>query len=235
MPHKIKPEYKMILYPKNYNNLSFDYENCIEFDSIIEVTWSEDSYALYYAENKRSNDTLYTTRLTSNAIRGVSAIAMNPIAVGGTASNLIEAHGQETAKYQKAQDTQDSLGGNQSSVGLLLNENRFGYTIYQMSVDLDTAKCIDNYFSCYGYAVKRVKKPNLYKSNAHLRQYWNYLQTQNCHIAIKNNGINEKNIQKIEDIFNKRVTFWEVLTINENDDISHTGDYDYFGFVNPTT
>lgn len=61
---------------------------------------------------------------------------------------------------------------------LLTYMGMLNYRIYYMKIRPEYAEMIDNYFSCYGYAVKRVKRPNI-KS----RTEWNYIKTTGCTIS----------------------------------------------------
>lgn len=61
---------------------------------------------------------------------------------------------------------------------LLTYMGMLNYRIYYMKIRPEYAEMIDNYFSCYGYAVKRVKRPNI-KS----RTEWNYVKTTGCTIS----------------------------------------------------
>lgn len=91
---------------------------------------------------------------------------------------------------------------------------RKGFTIYVKTIRKEYAQIIDSFFTCYGYAVKRVKKPNLFASNSTLRPYWNYLKTLNCLIHAKpGKGLPQEAESTIASIFNKGITFWESLDI----------------------
>lgn len=62
------------------------------------------------------------------------------------------------------------------------------------------AKHIDDFFSMYGYAINRVKAPNLTG-----RQYWNFIQTENCVIG---GDIPASSKDAIARIFDGGITFW---------------------------
>ena len=61
---------------------------------------------------------------------------------------------------------------------LLTYMGMLNYRIYYMKIRPEYAEMIDNFFTCYGYAVKRVKRPNI-KS----RTEWNYIKTTGCTIS----------------------------------------------------
>ena len=70
----------------------------------------------------------------------------------------------------------------------------------RVSVTAQMAEVIDNYFDMYGYAVKRVKYPNV-----HSRQYWNYIKTIGCNI---HGDIPADSHRKLCKIFDDGMTFW---------------------------
>ena len=70
----------------------------------------------------------------------------------------------------------------------------------QVHLRENEAKHIDDFFSCYGYAINRVKQPNLTG-----RQYWNFVQTENCVIA---GDMPSSSKDAIARIFDGGITFW---------------------------
>lgn len=227
------PEFNGIIYPRLYNNIRNDYENSLNVNLQSESTWSEDSYALYFAQEKNGD----TAKFQSNVISGALAYVAGETATYATNNPIFGIYGDIKAldkiqssytdykvKEINAKNLRDQYIGSIVSNGLLKAQNRMGFTIYEIGIDIETAKQIDNYFSCYGYSVNKVKKPNLFHSS-HLREHWNYLKTNGCHIKSKNSGINFEDIDKIENIFNNGVTVWNSF--------SRIGDYGNFE-NNPT-
>ena len=79
----------------------------------------------------------------------------------------------------------------------------YGYLNFyfiQVHVRENEAKHIDDFFSCYGYAINRVKAPNLTG-----RQYWNFVQTKDCIIA---GDMPSSSKEAIARIFDGGITFW---------------------------
>lgn len=88
--------------------------------------------------------------------------------------------------------------------GLMLSLNEFGFHFYNARIKDEYAKIIDDYFTKFGYAQKRLGKPNI-----KARPYWTYIETKDCAIKPANNkGINAEHIRKISDIYDKGITFW---------------------------
>lgn len=80
--------------------------------------------------------------------------------------------------YYAHQAVPDSVVTKANAPSLLTYMGMLNYRIYYMKIRPEYAEMIDNYFSCYGYAVKRVKRPNI-KS----RTEWNYIKTTGCTIS----------------------------------------------------
>lgn len=89
----------------------------------------------------------------------------------------------------------------------LMQVGNFGCVIYNAHIKPEYAAIIDDYFTKYGYATKRVKKPNL-----NSRPYWNYIETKNCNIDQSYNGVvkglNIEDTRKLSDIYDHGITFW---------------------------
>lgn len=60
---------------------------------------------------------------------------------------------------------------------------------------------IDDYFTMFGYAIKRVKVPN-----RNSRPHWNYVKTIGCTLT---GSIPSDDMKKICNIYNNGITFWK--------------------------
>ena len=87
------------------------------------------------------------------------------------------------------------------SKGMLgMANGEFGYHFYYARIKDEFARIIDDYFTRYGYAVKRNKKPN---RNA--RPHWTYTKVIGCTIKA---SIPAPDVRAICDIYNNGITFW---------------------------
>lgn len=95
----------------------------------------------------------------------------------------------------------------------LYNAGYFDFVFEAMHIREEFARCIDEYFTMYGYATNRVKVPN---RNA--RPKFNYVKTANCCIkAATTSGVPCDDAEKICNIYNRGITFWK--------DADDVGDY----------
>lgn len=92
-----------------------------------------------------------------------------------------QAHGSQTSIINMATGTQ-------------------GFRCYRAHIHPTYIKIIDDYFTKYGYAIRRVKTPN-----THVRQYWTYTKTVGCTITGSLPADDERIITQIYD---KGITFF---------------------------
>lgn len=94
----------------------------------------------------------------------------------------------------------DTIVTKANAPSLLTYMNMLSYRIYYMKIRPEYARIIDNFFSCYGYSVKQVKRPNI-----NSRKEWNYIKTDGCTIAGNVPGDVE---QAICARYDSGLTFW---------------------------
>lgn len=90
--------------------------------------------------------------------------------------------------------------GNVSGGYLQFATDNCKFTIYKMSCRAEYIKCIDDYFSMFGYKVNSLKIPNITG-----RQNWNYVKTLGCNIT---GDVPQDELQKIKAMFDHGVTLW---------------------------
>lgn len=78
---------------------------------------------------------------------------------------------------------------------------RYGFYFNRYSVTKEYAESIDNFFTIFGYATKKVKEPNI-----HVRENWTYTKTVNCHLLEEKLPV--RDADAIESIFNNGIRFW---------------------------
>lgn len=87
-----------------------------------------------------------------------------------------------------------------STPALAMGNKFINYYFYHVHVRDDEVKRLDDFLSCYGYAVNRVKQPNLTG-----RAYWNFVKTKDAVIA---GAMPASAKEAIGRIFDGGITFW---------------------------
>ena len=90
--------------------------------------------------------------------------------------------------------------GTTSSGNIEFATDEKDFFFFQVYPKVEYCEMIDNYFHMYGYAVKKIKVPNV-----HVRKGWTYTKTAN---AIVVGGAPAKALQNIANIFNNGIRFW---------------------------
>ena len=191
----------VLAYPTNYRGCDYDYDSGLTYSNFPQIPWVGDTYKAWLAQNKGA----ITSGLVSTAIGAGLTIAgagtANPLLVGGG----IETVGYGVSKvvgsgYDK-QHTPPQVHGQVQCDSLNAGTSRVEFTFYNMSVKAQYARIIDDYFSQFGYATRRVKTPN-----RNSRPHWNYVKTIGCTMT---GSIPSDDARKICSIYNNGITFWK--------------------------
>ena len=116
-----------------------------------------------------------------------------------TALDVVEAKNKINYQFADARYVPDMVFGS-ATPNLAVSLDELDFHFFNVYVEEDEAKRIDDFFSCFGYQVNRVKTPNITG-----RQYWNYVQTENCVIA---GNMPSSSKEAIARIFDGGITFW---------------------------
>lgn len=229
------------LYPTDYRGLAEDFENSVSKEDFIEMSWSVDSFARWWSENK---STIALTAIKS----GIMGVA-SPLVSGEIALNSYKANNPKGTKGERIKEAtikNSAMSTGMSTFGSIVDTlgqgvkasatpdaynignydgayNRYkekdGFTAYNMTCHTDIAESIDNYFTMFGYAIKKLKVPNIKNYEAKLRPHWNFVKTAGCHIMPAwettddvitgtRNSIPKEAEELINSIYDKGVTFW---------------------------
>lgn len=155
--------------------------------------------------NVGTNAASMTTGAVSPA-NGVAGIAggVNQIVQGATGLidatvDYIEAKNKIAYAFQDAKYQPNQIVG-KATPNLAVANNHLDFYFFSVHVRKDELLRLDDFLTTYGYAINKVKKPNLKG-----RRYWNFVQTQNC--AIQGN-IPASSKAAIAKIFDGGITFW---------------------------
>lgn len=220
----LSPSGSLKAIPENYKNISYDnsenaYDYSINGAKFPIGSWTTDAYTNWLTQNAVNMKAEWTSTLIAGAI-GIGATALAGglgagalgMTVGkavayGAAGGAIKAGGDliGTAREQHLAKTNanmvpDQVKGNIGAGDVTFCKWKGQFTYLPMSIKAEYARCIDEYFSQFGYKCNRVKVPNVTG-----RTNWNYVKTIGCYIQA---DIPQDDLQEIKNMFDKGVTFW---------------------------
>lgn len=215
-------EPKIICFPNNYLNNLNQIAYKITMSDFPQCAFAVDSYKAWVANRGKEFLDLEREQIKTNWIgTGVNYFSSIPSSVSGgganallgTASSIanLAVQGQRTLldyertniQFEQAYYAPDRVKG--SNAGDALAVTRLAdFYFKQCCLTAEEAQRADDFLSMYGYAVNRVKIPNI-----NVRQNWNFVKTRNSKVTSKDvNGCPADVVANINKIFNDGVTFW---------------------------
>ena len=118
----------------------------------------------------------------------------------GSVVNFASSVANTQNQIRKAELVPPEAKGNIAGGYLQFAADMCKFSFRRMSVRAEYARCIDNYFSMFGYKTNRMKVPNITG-----RLNWNYVKTVGCNVVA---DIPQGDLQAIKAMFNNGVTIW---------------------------
>lgn len=189
---------QIALRPENYKGSGEQTLNSetLILDDYPMCSWNTDAFRAWLAQNSVPIGATVGA-LGISAVLGVAGVAIPPLGAltGITAiSNLL------TQGY-KASIAADITKGNINSGNIDVASGNKSFYGGRCSLSAQYARMIDDYFTKFGYATKRCKKPN-----RNSRPHWNYVKTIGCTIT---GSVPADDLKKICDIYDRGITFWK--------------------------
>ena len=125
---------------------------------------------------------------------------VNPANIIGNVINFASSVANTQNAIRNAKMVPPQAQGNTQIGNLQVAMKRCKFTFYKMSIKAEVARCIDNYFSMFGYKTNRMKTPNITG-----RSNWNYVKTVGCNVV---GDIPQGDLQAIKAMFNNGITIW---------------------------
>ncbi len=196
------------LYPISLKyGYSADYDNSLTIGSYPICSWSSGVYQGWLAQNAGSIVSQIAEMGAGAAVGG--AIANVPGAIAGAAISALRLIGQMWDASKKPSKFMGSLNAGSANCEVELND----FILQPKTIKAEYAKIIDDYFTRFGYAVNRVKTPNLTG-----RANWNYVQ---CIDPIITGGIPINDKKQLEQMLKTGVTIWHSTSAIGNYSLSN--------------
>lgn len=199
---------QIALLPVGYNG---QWENTSNFseklvmDDFPQVGWSADSFKIWAATHSTST-ALKTTGGVASMAGGAVSLMMAGSSAGGVVGGLFGLVAGIMALGNVANDVMvarslpaQEFGTNTGDIDTATRRKDFYFRFMQITEE--QAKTVDDFFSMFGYACNRVKKPA-----RDVRLHWNYVKTKGCHII---GSAPADEIRKVCEIYDRGITFWK--------------------------
>lgn len=199
-----------------------NHDEALTLSGFPTCAWDADPYKIWLAQNQNQQALAMGSsgvKIASGMIAAGASLATGNIlgAGAGVATAYSGAMGVASILAQRDDmDIQPPQARGSLSANTNIAAGRHTFTFYYRTVTAEKARIIDDFFTMFGYRLNIVAKPNIYA-----RARFTYVKTRGCHAT---GNLNNEDIQKIESIFDKGVTFWA--------DVDGVGDYE--GFNQPT-
>ena len=188
---------------KNYAGEMYSYANAVSIKDFPLLPWIKDYYQNWLAQNRSQ----ITMSIASNVTKGVLNVTQevlrpsSTIAAGQAAVDTLSAIGSTLAKIEDSKVVPDSLVGSVNGNDALAFAGVKGFYNYCRTIKPEYIKIIDDYFTRFGYATRRLKIPN-----RNVRPHWTYTKTIGCTISGSCPADDEAMICRIYD---NGITFWK--------------------------
>lgn len=189
------------LVPKNYKGSTKNYDEIVPLAKYPPCAWTNDAYTNWLTQNAVNIQSQFLS-LGASTVGSVANIAMGNVA-GGITGGLSVA--QQTlgiiGEFRKADMLSNvQHGENSGDVNFAFRKNTF--TFKKMSAKTEYLKIIDDYFTRFGYAIKKIDNPHLTG-----RRNWNYIEI-GSNENIGYGDVPSSYMTEINNACRKGVTIW---------------------------
>ena len=181
--------------PKNYKGKAMDYDESLTLGKYPTCGWSGDAFTNWLTANAVN----IPSQIVGNVIGSISQFASGNVVGGLTsvASTIANTIGQ----FRQASLLPNIKGG-QAVGDISFSASSMGFTYRQMRVKTEFLRIIDDYFTRFGYAIKRLDTPHLTG-----RRNWNYIEIGSTE-SIGYGDVPSKYMEQINNACRRGVTIW---------------------------
>ena len=188
--------------PTNYKGsggATFNNES-ITLSNYPMCSWGTDAFKAWLAQNAVHIGVNTSTNAISGALAAFALGGPAGAAAGGVVSASYAASQYLSQGYQ-ASIAADISKGNLNNGSSNVGSGKQSFYGGRMCITAEYARMIDEYFTMFGYATRRLKKPN-----RNSRTHWNYVKTINATVT---GSVPADDMKKICSIYDNGITFWK--------------------------
>lgn len=214
----IAPDGIVKLVPYKYKGVDGDnFEESLTMGNFPICSWNSDTYKLWLAQNQSSQNmglvmeglkiaggaaAIVGGVLATGATGGAAGFAGAAGITSGAGMIMSGASGIASQLAQRAdRDVQPPQARGTITGSFGITHGLTDFHIHHKTIDAYHAEMIDNYFTMYGYATRKVKIPNILS-----RRAFNYVKTVGSNVT---GDICMEDLRTINAIFDKGITFWK--------------------------
>lgn len=195
---------KITCRPYNYKGVEGAYNNeFITLENYPMCSWNMDSYKVWLAQNCVP----YIAKGVSQMAKAIAIPSVSKSGVGRdidtqqAMSNSIDYVENFATSAYTASIQADMCKGSINSGNINIAHEMQNFFVTRCHISESHARYIDSFFTVYGYACRRVKKPNI-----NSRPHWNYVKTIDSVVV---GSAPSDDIAKIRALFDRGITFWK--------------------------
>ena len=189
----------------SYNEATFNWG--INIGKYPMCSWNVDQYTNWQVTNGINIGGIRLSASEKMGIGGLLEGVLGAASIKSSGGESFEQMGSGIGKifnavqenYRHSLDS-PTLEGQIGSGDIQYSSNQMSPTYYKMTIKYEYIKCIDDFFTMYGYKVNRLATPNIKK-----RSNWDYMKTSDINLE---GEIPEQDLDKIRAMFNNGCTFW---------------------------
>lgn len=186
--------------PKNYKGMATNDDEALALGKYPTCAWSSDAFTNWLTQN--SVNMAVSLGLTAGSIAGTIATggAAAP-AIAGAVMSVAGNIGNTIGQFYQA-SLLPNINGGQANGDVIWACNRNMFSFRQMRAKTEYLKIIDDYFTRFGYAIKKLEMPNIVG-----RKYWNYVEI-GASEEIGYGDVPNKFMEIINNACRRGVTIW---------------------------
>lgn len=213
----ITPGCSIRLVPKLYNGVAENDLEGLNLGKFPICNWNSDAYTNWLTQNS-VNIGLSVASGVGQVIGGVAmAVGTGGLGMavgGGSIVGGVSTIANTLAQVHQQSFTPPQSKGNINCGDVITSAKKNNFVAYHMSIKVEYARIIDEYFSMFGYKVSRVKVPN----KNHRSHYW-FTKTVDVNI---DGAIPNTDLQTIKDCYNRGITFWRASSEMGNYNVANS-------------
>lgn len=230
------------LVPKNYKRMATNDDEALPLGKYPTCAWSSDAFTNWLTQNGVNmavNAGMLAGGIAASVMTGGAAAPLAAMALAGANTeqqrqkiglqqnlsnvqsgasmglSIASSIGNTIGQFYSA-SLMPNISGGQATGDIIWSANRNCYSFRQMRVKTEYLRIIDDYFTRFGYAIKRIELPNITG-----RTYWNYVEIGSSE-EIGYGEVPSKFMETINNACRRGVTIWHNHSNLGNYSLSNT-------------